>query len=88
MRHCLIAYDISEDRIRRKVSGLLEEYGVRLQKSVFMLEITSNSVLQNLENKILAILADTDSLMILPCCKTCFAEAHVYSPEQSLTLVA
>lgn len=40
----LICYDIVEDRRRTKVSALLEAYGVRVQKSVFELVLTSKQL--------------------------------------------
>lgn len=32
----LVAYDIPDDGRRQKIAGLLEDYGIRLQKSLFV----------------------------------------------------
>jgi len=36
---CLVAYDIEDNRIRRRLAHYLEKKGIRLQKSVFAVEI-------------------------------------------------
>ncbi len=35
----LVAYDISENRIRNRLSKYILKYGIRLQKSVFLVSI-------------------------------------------------
>jgi CRISPR-associated protein Cas2 len=35
MKHYLVCFDIQDDKIRAKLSRLLEKYGVRVQGSVF-----------------------------------------------------
>lgn len=36
---CIVAYDIEEDKVRSKLARYLEVKGVRLQKSVFAVDI-------------------------------------------------
>lgn len=36
---CIIAYDIEDDKIRTKLARFLQDKGVRLQKSVFAVEV-------------------------------------------------
>lgn len=44
----LIAYDISSNRCRQKVAKILENYGIRVNKSVFMCTIKTESQLNAL----------------------------------------
>jgi len=37
----LIAYDVEDDKQRLRISNLLEDYGVRVQRSVFECKLTS-----------------------------------------------
>lgn len=88
MPRYLIAYDITLPRTRSRVVSRLERQGAtRLQKSVFLLEGTS-AALARLEASLLAVLEDTDSLLLIPCCDACFAAARQSGPEPPLTLVA
>lgn len=36
----LVSYDIESDRLRKKISDTLENYGIRIQYSVFECEIS------------------------------------------------
>ncbi len=48
----VIAYDISDDKIRYRLSKFLEKHGVRIQESVFVAEINTKSInwfMKNLE---------------------------------------
>jgi CRISPR-associated protein Cas2 len=36
---CIVAYDVSDTRVRNRVARYLLKYGVRLQKSVFAIEV-------------------------------------------------
>ena len=88
MSRCLIAYDIARPRTRARTAALLERHGAtRLQRSVFLLEGT-DTALTRLEARLLAELNDEDSLLLLPCCETCFAAARQSGPEPPLTLTA
>ncbi len=48
----VVAYDISDNKIRAKVSRLLLKYGYRIQYSVFYLPKISEAELKFLERKI------------------------------------
>ncbi len=49
---CLVAYDIENNRIRSKLARYLEGKGVRIQKSVFVVEIERHSI-KRFMNKLL-----------------------------------
>lgn len=42
----VIAYDVTVNRTRTKIAKQLESHGIRLQKSVFLVEGPASSVLQ------------------------------------------
>lgn len=79
----LIAYDVGSDCRRQKISRVLEKIGRRLQKSVFVVELTAE-LLASLERELQEMLEESDSLLVLPICRHCFAEAAFYGPKPPL----
>jgi len=65
-----ITYDISDDRIRRRVFRTLEEFGAWKQYSVFELEIDSVERLE-LEDRLKNIIENTDKIRIYTLCERC-----------------
>ena len=61
----LFAYDIASDRVRNRVSNLLEDYGVRVQKSVFELRVTKPRS-RTLARRIGRLIDQGDSLRVYP----------------------
>ena len=67
----VISYDISNDKSRNKVSDFLQNYGYRVQKSVFECRLEQKSlkklsgILQN------HIDQETDSILIYLMCENC-----------------
>ena len=43
---CLICYDISSNKTRREMVKLLEDYGKRIQESVFMCDLSDERAIQ------------------------------------------
>ncbi len=74
----LVSYDIEENRIRRQVQKLLETCARRLQKSVYIADLSRGECLE-LRSKLLACLTDasTPRLLIAPLCSACSARAFV-----------
>ena len=69
----VIAYDIQSDRLRTKVSKMLEEYGSRANKSVFECLLTQSEEM-NLKAEIIAIIdKSSDSVLFYELCKYCYA---------------
>jgi CRISPR-associated protein Cas2 len=66
---CFIMYDISDNRIRKKISDYLEEKGcVRVQKSIFLAQI-ERTAFQTLQEGLAAIAAayeNDDSIFFIP----------------------
>lgn len=75
MGYCLIAYDVQTNSVRQRLSKRLEKSGMRIQKSVFVANL-SQSQMRDLENWAGKELEDSDSLLILPCCEACLAKAR------------
>ena len=54
-RRWLVAYDIGNDRKRRRVAGVMEGQGLRVQRSVFSVECTQHAMV--------ALLSRLDSMV-------------------------
>ena len=70
----LIAYDVDDDKRRLKISSLLEEYGIRVQESVFECNLNGN-LYDELIEKITALTEDGTNIRIYPICKECYLKA-------------
>lgn len=81
MGYCLVAYDIHSDALRRSMGRLLENSGVRLQRSVFVTRLSEGEK-KRLETFVREKLEDGDSLLILPCCTTCLNRARLSGQEK------
>ena len=67
----LVSYDISSDKKRRKVANEMENYGRRVQFSVFECRLT-RARLRQLYGKLLPLCTgETDSIRIYSLCETC-----------------
>lgn len=69
----MIAYDISDHKIRRAVSNHLQDHGVRVQYSVFECRLTKKQVL-NLRHTLSQLIEATDTIRWYPLCRWCEAE--------------
>ena len=71
----MISYDISETRIRNKVSKILEGFGRRIQYSVFECNL-EEKVYNRLYERLLeqVIDSESDSIRIYCLCKRCREE--------------
>ena len=67
----IVAYDIKRDRIRRKVSKILEDYGTRVQFSIFECDITQKEAEQIISRFHGLIDVETDSVIIYFYCANC-----------------
>ncbi len=70
----IAAYDISDDGRRSRVAALLQAHGDRIQKSVFLLDVTAD-ILDDVRARSSAILdLDEDSLYLFRQCGHCWDE--------------
>lgn len=68
----VVAYDISDHKIRREVSRQLENFGLRTQYSVFECRLTPEQ-LQPLRKRLSTLIEDTDQIRWYPLCNWCEA---------------
>ncbi len=78
----LISYDISSDRRRYKVSKELENYGRRVQYSVFECRIGKQKMLE-LYAKLICLMQDEEegSIRIYRICTNCEEQIHTIGTE-------
>ena len=71
----LICYDICDAKRLRKTAEILEDYGMRVQKSFFQVEMPKER-LEGLVRRILRIINTRyDKLYIYPICEGCLSKA-------------
>lgn len=71
MAFYLVCFDITDDRARYRVGAALSEYGTRVQRSVFEIDVASPVQLQSLRQSIAEQLAEGDDCRFYALCKTC-----------------
>ncbi len=83
-KHYLIIYDISDEKRLRKVAKLLEQYAIRVQKSVFegtMSESIKNRVRREIEG---IINCDEDYVVIFSICEKDWQKREKYGVQEYL----
>ena len=71
----MIAYDISDHKIRRQVSNHLQDYGLRVQYSVFECRLKKKQ-LQQLRQTLSELIETSDTIRWYPLCNWCEADIH------------
>ncbi len=88
MTHYVVVYDITQDKLRTKVSDILKDYGMdRIQYSAFYGELRIHG-LNSLKTDLQQIINkgdETDSILIFPLCESCFRNRHELGCEKELT---
>lgn len=88
----LVAYDLSNDRTRRRVAKLLSGYGTRVQRSVFECHL-SKKERGHLEDRLAACLDDAPvagplgsrSVRLYVLCARCRPKARFFGPREPST---
>ena len=75
--HTLIAYDISDNRTRRKFFAFLREKGLHTQKSVFECEMGPEDVAAVLRVAASLRIQPHDSVVVYPLCRRCARRAVI-----------
>jgi CRISPR-associated protein Cas2 len=70
----LITYDIDDDKQRDKISKVLENYGVRVQESVFECNLSLANYKEVVE-RISKIISESANIRFYPICKECYSKA-------------
>ncbi|WP_202863664.1 CRISPR-associated endonuclease Cas2 [Ornithinimicrobium avium] len=86
------AYDVRADERRSRIAATLQAWGDRIQKSVFVLDISSED-LDELCSRIGAVMdPDEDSFYVFTQCGTCWSSTRCIGqankPEQTLYWLA
>jgi len=76
----LIAYDIEDNRVRSQLARFLEKEGVRMQKSVFMVEKDRHAI-KALKRKVEKLAVDGE-VAIFPLCAGCRGRAMRLGKER------
>jgi CRISPR-associated protein Cas2 len=73
----VVAYDISEDRRRARVAAALQQWGDRVQRSVFVC-VLAHEQLAELTRRVEEIIeVDTDSVYVFRQCGACWGDVGV-----------
>jgi CRISPR-associated protein Cas2 len=70
----IVSYDISNDKLRNRVSDVLEGYGFRVQESVFECQFNPDD-LGKVVNRLENLITNNDNIRIYPLCKDCIKKA-------------
>ncbi|MHC1595435.1 MAG: CRISPR-associated endonuclease Cas2 [Candidatus Syntropharchaeales archaeon] len=76
MTYVLISYDISDDKKRTRVAGLLKDHGKRVQYSVFECHLDADR-LNDLVVGLDRFAEGDDSIRIYPICRSCLKRAVI-----------
>ena len=85
MEHIIVAYDISDDKRRGKVRDILENYGIRVQYSLFECRLKPDDVLKlkfylkNLINK------EEDRIHFYRLCLDCYGKIERIGTDKPIT---
>lgn len=86
----IVSYDIADDKKRRRFSKFLEQFGYRIQYSVFEIN-NSDSIIDNIilkiETEFSKIFNQEDSIMILKLSKTCKVIKYGYASNNDKDLI-
>ena len=74
----VIAYDISDDRRRARVAAVLQAYGDRIQRSVFVATIDTGQLNEVRERISQIINPDTDSVYVFRQCAACWEAVGIH----------
>ena len=83
MDRWLVAYDVPDDRRRTRLANLLEDYGDRVQYSVFEI-FASGAKLDRMVMQIKDELDTTeDSVRLYPVCESCIKKVMIFGIAES-----
>ncbi|EFR42027.1 CRISPR-associated endoribonuclease Cas2 [Selenomonas sp. oral taxon 137 str. F0430] len=88
----IICYDITEDRIRRRVVNYLESFAYRMQYSVFCCD-RSTREFEKMRKELTSLTAASErcALLIAPLCENCASrmwQTGTWMEEERLCVVA
>ncbi|SDD12987.1 CRISPR-associated endonuclease Cas2 [Halanaerobium congolense] len=82
----IVCYDISNDKRRRKVAGIIKDYGVRVQYSIFECDL-SDEKYDELYNRLIEVVkANKDSINIYFLCERCLKNKISLGKEKRFSI--
>lgn len=82
MNAYLTCFDVSDDRIRYRVSKCLSAYGVRVQRSVFEISVETITELEDLKQQLTELVESNDDVRFYSICLNCRRKSHKYDGER------
>jgi CRISPR-associated protein Cas2 len=77
----LYAYDIADNHRRAGIASKLEQFGIRIQKSIFRCDISAE-LAETLKSALVRLLDEKeDSLYIVPLCEKDLEKAEWFGPQ-------
>ena len=70
----VVSYDISENKVRKKVSDTLEDYGYRVQYSVFECRVSQLKYKEMYARLVKLVTSPGDSVRFYTICENCAAK--------------
>jgi len=81
-KHYLVIYDISNNKRLQKVAKKMEDYGHRVQKSVFEIEATE-FIIKKMRYEVATLMnMEEDSIVIFDICETDWQKREKYGPKK------
>lgn len=77
METWLVIYDIRNEKRLRRIAKLMEQYGERVQKSVFE-SMCGQETIQKMRKQAQEILQKEDSLIVIRLCNKCWQKKEQY----------
>jgi len=86
INHYLVIYDISDNKRLYQVAKVMEDFGIRVQRSVFEVN-ASPKIIETLRNRIGAVMElENDSVIIFPICESDWQKQQKYGPKKYLDI--
>lgn len=80
------SYDVTDTRRRNQISKALEQFGLRVQKSVFQCDMPAEKA-EKLKNILLTVInKKEDSLLFYPVCDDCVGKARLIGDKNLLEI--
>ncbi len=86
----LISYDISDNKKRTKFSKYLEQYGHRIQYSVFEIDNSIkvlNNIMNDIENKFMKKFDQSDSVYVFSLSSSCKVKKYGYAKNEDNDII-
>ncbi len=78
----IVAYDIADPRRLSRVAKIMADYGARVQKSIFEVELTPNAFLEMKGRVDKVIVFAADGVKYFPLCRKCAGTVEVIGKGQ------